>query len=219
MTERRFDLIVFDWDGTLVDSTGHIASSLQAACADLDLPVPSRQAAQHVIGLGLHDAMAYVLPDLEEKRYREVANRYRYHFLADDVTIETFPMVDDGIASLENDGFMLAVATGKSRVGLDRSLQDVSFGSRFIATRCGDEGRPKPHPDMLMYLMDATGVPADRTLMIGDTSHDLMLAANAGASSLAVSYGAHPAGSLLEHGPLACVDSFPEVMQWLDANG
>jgi phosphoglycolate phosphatase len=218
MTARKFDLLVFDWDGTLVDSTAHIASSLQAACADLDLPVPSRQAAQHVIGLGLHDALAYVLPDLEAKRYREVADRYRYHFLADDVTIETFPMVDDGIASLEDEGFLLAVATGKSRVGLDRSLGEVNFGSRFVATRCGDEGRPKPHPDMLKYLMDATGVPANRTLMIGDTSHDLMLAANAGASSLAVSYGAHPADSLVEHGPLACLNSFTEVMQWLAEN-
>jgi len=127
-------------------------------------------------------------------------------------------MVDDGIASLEDQGFLLAVATGKSRVGLDRSLGKASFGSCFVATRCGDEGFPKPHPDMLKYLMDSTGVPAHRTLMIGDTSHDLMLAGNAGASSLAVSYGAHPAESLLEHGPLACVDSFPEVLQWLKKN-
>lgn len=219
MTAKKFDLIVFDWDGTLVDSTAHIASSLQAACADLDLPVPSRQAAQYVIGLGLHDALAYVLPELDQKRYPEVADRYRHHFVADDVKLETFPMVDDGLASLEQDGFLLAVATGKGRAGLDRSLKDVSFASCFIATRCGDEGLPKPHPDMLMYLMDFTGVSADRTLMIGDTSHDLMLAANAGTSSLAVSYGAHSAESLVEHGPLACVESFTEVMQWLAANG
>ena len=219
MTARKFDLLVFDWDGTLVDSTGHIVSSIQAACADLDLPVPSRQAALHVIGLGLHDALAYVLPQLEEKRYREVAERYRYHFVADDVTLETFPMVDGGLASLEDDGFLLAVATGKSRAGLDRSLKDVNFASCFVATRCGDEGFPKPNPDMLIYLMDTTGVPADRTLMIGDTSHDMMLAANAGTSSLAVSYGAHSAESLLEHDPLACVNSFAEVMLWLAVNG
>ena len=219
MTARQFDLLVFDWDGTLVDSTGHIASSIQAACADLDLPVPSRQAAQHVIGLGLHDALAYVLPALDKKRYREVAERYRHHFVSDDVTLETFPMVDDGLASLEEEGFLLAVATGKSRAGLDRSLKDVSFASCFVATRCGDEGLPKPNPDMLTYLMDTTGVLADRTLMIGDTSHDMMLAANAGTSSLAVSYGAHSAVSLVEHGPLACVNSFTEVLQWLAENG
>ncbi len=218
MTARRFDLLVFDWDGTLVDSAGHIASSIQAACADLDLPVPSREAARHIIGLGMRDALAYVLPQLEENRYRDVADRYRHHFLAGDESIETFPMVDDGLASLEDDGFLLAVAPGKSRVGLDRSLGKVAFGSCFVATRCGDEGFPKPHPDMLRYLMDATGVVAGRTLMIGDTSHDLMLAENAGASALAVSYGAHPADTLLEHAPLACVDSFSEVMQWLAEN-
>ncbi len=218
MNAKRFDLLVFDWDGTLVDSAGHIASSLQAACSDLDLPIPTRQAARHVIGLGLHDALAYVLPQLEENRYRDVADRYRHHFLAGDETIETFPMVDDGLASLEEEGFLLAVATGKSRVGLDRSLRKVAFGSCFVATRCGDEGFPKPHPDMLTYIMDATGVAANRTLMIGDTSHDLMLAGNAGTSSLAVSYGAHSADTLLEHAPLACVNSFPEVMQWLAEN-
>ena len=218
MTARRFDLLVFDWDGTLVDSAGHIASSIQAACADLDLPVPSREAARHIIGLGMRDALAYVLPELEENRYRDVADRYRHHFLAGDEGIETFPMVDDGLASLEDEGFLLAVATGKSRAGLDRALGKVAFGSRFVATRCGDEGFPKPHADMLRYLMDATGVEADRTLMIGDTSHDLMLAGNAGASALAVSYGAHQADALLEHAPLACVDSFSEVMQWLAKN-
>ena len=218
MNEKQFDLLVFDWDGTLVDSAGHIASSIQAACADLDLPVPSREAARHIIGLGMHDALAHILPQLEEDRYRAVADRYRHHFLVGDETIETFPMVDDGLASLEDEGYLLAVATGKSRVGLDRSLKKVAFGSCFVATRCGDEGFPKPHPDMLRYLMDATGVSANRTLMIGDTSHDLMLAGNAGASALAVSYGAHPADTLLEHGPLACVDSFTEVMQWLATN-
>jgi phosphoglycolate phosphatase len=218
MTARKFDLLVFDWDGTLVDSTAHIVSSIQAACADLGLPVPSRLAAQHVIGLGLHDALAYVLPELDQKRYPEVAERYRYHFLAADAPIETFPMVNDGLVSLEEAGFLLAVATGKSRAGLDRSLSEVSFGSCFVATRCGDEGFPKPHPDMLMYLMDTTGVTADRTLMIGDTSHDLMLAANAGTRSLAVSYGAHAADSLIEHGPLACLNSFTEVMRWLAEN-
>ena len=218
MNTKKFDLLVFDWDGTLVDSAGHIASSIQAACADLDLPVPSRQAARHVIGLGLHDALAYVLPQLDEKRYREVADRYRHHFLADDETIEPFPMVDDGLASLAREGFLLAVTTGKSRAGLDRSLREVKFASCFVATRCGDEGFPKPHPDMLRYLMDTTGVPANRTLMIGDTSHDLMLAANAGTSALAVSYGAHPADSLVEHAPLACVNSFTQVMQWLAEN-
>ncbi len=218
MRTKRFELLVFDWDGTIVDSAGHIAASIQAACADLALPIPDGAAARHVIGLGMRDAITYLLPQLEEARHGEFADRYRYHFLAGDEGVETFPMVDEGIPMLASQGFMLAVATGKSRVGLDRALGRVSFGSQFVATRCGDEGFPKPHPDMLHYLMDATGVEADRTLMIGDTSHDLELAANAGASSLAVSYGAHPRETLRQHRSLACVDSFSELLAWLTDN-
>lgn len=216
---KRFDLLVFDWDGTLVDSAAHIAASIQAACADLDLPVPVTAAARHVIGLGLRDAIMYLVPQLEMHRYQELADRYRYHFLAGDETLEPFPMVEEGIAELEQAGFMLAVATGKSRIGLDRALGKFPFGKRFVASRCGDEGFPKPHPDMLIHLMDITGVGASRTLMIGDTSHDLQLAANAGTSALAVSYGAHPPETLEQQPSLGCAGSFAEVLRWLDANG
>lgn len=218
MSSRQFDLLVFDWDGTLVDSTGHIAASIQAACADLGLPIPQTSDARHVIGLGMHDALAYLLPDLEEHRYRALANRYRYHFLAGDDAVEAFPKVNEGIAQLEEQGFMLAVATGKSRVGLDRALGKFAFGTRFTTTRCGDEGFPKPHPDMLNHIMGFTGVPASRTLMIGDTSHDLQLAANAGSHALAVSYGAHPPQRLQEHRCLGCVNSFSKVLEWLEEN-
>ena len=116
MSDRRFDLLVFDWDGTLVDSAGHIAASIRAACEDLELTVPTVEAARHVIGLGMHDALGYLLPDLDRGRYRDVANRYRHHFLAGDSAIEAFPMVEQGLADLEREGFLLAVATGKSRV-------------------------------------------------------------------------------------------------------
>ena len=219
MSATQFDLLVFDWDGTLVDSTGHIAASIQAACADLDLPIPAADDARHVIGLGMHDALAYLLPDLEEDRYRALANRYRYHFLAGDEAVESFPMVEEGIADLEEKGFLLAVATGKSRVGLDRALGKFAFGSRFVTTRCGDEGFPKPHPDMLNHIMEVAGIEPSRTLMIGDTSHDLQLAANAGASALAVTYGAHPPQVLEEHRSLGCMNSFAEVLAWLEENG
>jgi phosphoglycolate phosphatase len=218
MRARRFDLLVFDWDGTIVDSAGHIAASIRAACVDLELPIPTDAAARHVIGLGMRDAMAYLLPELEQSRHREVADRYRHHFLAGDEAIETFPEVDDGIPQLEALGFTLTVATGKSRVGLDRALRKVPFGGCFFATRCVDEGFPKPHPDMLLHLMQVTGVDPSRTLMIGDTSHDLELAANAGASSIAVSYGAHSLEALQQYGPLGCVGSFAELLEWLQAN-
>lgn len=216
---KQFDLLVFDWDGTLVDSAGHIAASIQAACADLDLPVPTSEDARHVIGLGMHDALTYLVPQLEKERYRELADRYRYHFLAGDDEVETFPMVEEGMARLETMGYMLAVATGKSRVGLNRALGRVAFGTSFTVTRCGDEGFPKPHPDMLHHIMEFTGTAASRTLMIGDTSHDLQLAANAGAHGLAVSYGAHPVETLQEHQSLGCMDSFSEVLEWLEENG
>lgn len=216
---KRFDLLVFDWDGTLVDSAGHIAESIQAACDDLGLPVPSSEDARHVIGLGMQDALSYLVPQLEKERYRELADRYRYHFLAGDEAVEIFPMVEEGIARLNEIGYLLAVATGKSRVGLDRALSKVAFGSCFTATRCGDEGFPKPHPDMLIYIMGVTGSSASRTLMIGDTSHDLQLAANAGAHALAVSYGAHPPETLEEHRSLGCMGSFSEVLAWLEENG
>lgn len=216
---KRFELVVFDWDGTLVDSAAHIAASIQAACADLDLPVPTSAAARHVIGLGLRDAIMYLVPQLEQHRHQELADRYRYHFLAGDESVQPFPMVEEGIAELEQAGFMLAVATGKSRVGLNRALGKFRFGRYFVATRCGDEGFPKPHPDMLNHLMDVTGIDPSRTLMIGDTSHDLELAANAGTSALAVSYGAHPAETLGQQPSLGRAASFAEVLRWLDENG
>ena len=216
---RRFDLLVFDWDGTLVDSAAHIVKSLQNACRDLQLPVPSEARARHVIGLGLRDALAHVLPGVDETRYTDVVSRYRAHFLAGDGAIVPFPHVRRGIAQLERDGFLLAVATGKSRQGLDRALRMVGLGAAFAATRCADEGFPKPHPDMLHNLMRSLGVQAKRTLMIGDTTHDLEMAANASTEAVAVSYGAHSEDELAAHHPLACVGTFVELLAWLQTNG
>lgn len=211
----RFELLVFDWDGTLVDSAGHIVASLQAAFRDLDLPVPGPEAARHVIGLGLQDALAYLNPGLESGRYREVADRYSAHFMAGHEEIELFPMVEEGIPALNRDGYLLAVATGKSRRGLDRALQNTALGAHFHASRCADEGLPKPHPDMLETLMRLLGVTRERTLMIGDTTHDLQMAANAGVPAVGLAYGAHPREELEHLAPLACVGSFAELMQWL----
>src|SRR5882672_7143626 len=154
---KRFDLLVFDWDGTLIDSAAHIAASLQQAFQDLALPMPSTAAARHVIGLG---------PD----RYEEVADRYRLHFLAGDSNVELFPAVATGIPALHLEGYLMGVATGKSRRGLDRSLLATGLAPYFHASRCADEGFPKPHPDMLHAVMDMLGAVPERTLMIGDTT-------------------------------------------------
>ena len=217
--DSRYDLLVFDWDGTLVDSTGHIAASLQASFADLGLPVPTDHAARHVIGLGLRDALTYLNPGLPESRYVEVTARYSHHFLSGDAGIRCFPDVTQSLASLNHEGYLLAVATGKSRRGLDRSMESMALAPHFHASRCADEGFPKPHPDMLETLMSMLGTTPGRTLMIGDTTHDLQMAANAKVGAIAVSYGAHEIADLERLQPLACVGSFRELMQWLKQNG
>ena len=216
---RRFELLVFDWDGTLMDSAAHIASALQAAFRDLALAVPSTEAARHVIGLGLKDAMMYLNPELDRQRYEEVADRYRVHFLAGDQDIGLFPAVADGICALNQEGFLMAVATGKSRRGLDRSLVATGLAPYFHTSRCADECFPKPHPEMLHTIMETLGVAPERTLMIGDTTHDLQMAQNAGVAAAAVSYGAHLPGDLEGMNPLVCVNSFEQLLQWLKQNG
>jgi phosphoglycolate phosphatase len=215
----RYDLLVFDWDGTLVDSTGHIAASLQLAFGDLELPVPTEEAARHVIGLGLEDALSYLNPALPQSRYADVAERYKFHFLAGDAGIACFPGVEQGLTTLGREGYRLAVATGKSRRGLDRQLQALALAPHFHASRCADEGFPKPHPEMLEKLMEELGAAPSRTLMIGDTTHDLQMAANARVGAIALTCGAHAAQDLRTLQPLACLDDFRALMQWLKQNG
>jgi phosphoglycolate phosphatase len=215
---RRFRLLVFDWDGTLVDSTAIIANAIQQACRDLDLPAPDEGRARFVIGLGLSDALRHVAPGLSAADYPRLSERYRHHYLARDPDIPLFAGAREMLDELDARGFLLAIATGKTRVGLTRALQQQGLADRFVATRCADEGFPKPHPDMLLALMERCGVAAHQTLMIGDTTHDLELARNAGASALAVSYGAHPSAGLADLSPLATLASIGELAGWLRAN-
>ena len=215
---KRFDLLVFDWDGTLLDSAGHIVESIQAAARDLGLASPSDQRARHIIGLGLQDALTYLFPELPAAQYPELAERYRVHYLAGDREMSLFPGAYDGIQAFRAAGFRLAVATGKSRRGLDRALQDSGLGPLFHASRCADEGLPKPHPDMLLYLLQAFEVEAERALMIGDTTHDLEMARSARVPAVAVAYGAHSSASLEALEPLACVASFHELARWVNEN-
>lgn len=216
---RNFDLIVFDWDGTLADSTAIIAGAIQAACRDVGAGVPDETSARFVIGLGLRDALAHVAPTLAVERHPELAARYRDHYLARDAEIPLFEGARDLLHELVEAGYLIAVATGKTRVGLDRALVANELGERFHATRCGDEGEPKPHPGMLLHLIAHLCVAPERTLMIGDTTHDLMVAHGAGAAGVAVAYGAHEPAALREAGPLAIVHSMSELRQWLKANG
>ena len=215
---RRFELLVFDWDGTLMDSAAAIVASIQESCRDLGLPVPERERAAHVIGLGLKDALSYAVPELPPQDYGKLAERYRHHYLARDPDIEMFPGMREMLAGLRERGYLLAVATGKSRAGLDRVLAAQQLKPYFDSSRCADETHPKPHPAMLQELMQELKIEADATLMIGDTAHDLQMAQSARVSALAVSYGAHPRAALAEFNPLACIDTPQELAPWLERN-
>ena len=201
-----------------MDSAGAIVASIQASCRDLGLPAPEYERASHVIGLGLKDALSYAVPELPLSDYGKLAERYRHHYLARDPDIELFPGMREMLASLKQNGHLLAVATGKSRVGLERVLEATQLKPYFASSRCADETHSKPHPAMLQELMQELLIEPEATLMIGDTVHDLQMAVSAGVPALAVSYGAHPKDSLTVFNPLACIDTPQELAPWLKIN-
>lgn len=214
----KYRVIVFDWDGTLIDSQSAIVECMQEASRELGLAIPERERASHVIGLGLQDAMRIVAPDLPAHRYPEFIDSYRRNFLAREDTMRPFPGMPELLGQLKEER-ALAIATGKSRRGLDRALKATRLEGHFRASRCADETRPKPHPAMLLELMEELGVDPEAALMIGDTSHDLQMALAAGVDAVAVTYGAHPREGLLACSPLGCVSSVEELHAWLTRNG
>ena len=216
--DRRYELIVFDWDGTLLDSAAAIVRAIQSACRDLGLPVPTQARARHVIGLGLDEALGYAVPELARADFPKMVERYRYHYLARDHELALFAGAAALVERLARDGRMLAVATGKSRHGLTRALSHAGLGAHFHATRCADECFSKPHPAMLLELMDELVTEPARTLMIGDTSHDLEMAHNAGVDAVAISHGAHDAAALRALPHRVCVDSIAALDRWLAQN-
>jgi len=218
MARTQFDLIVFDWDGTLMDSTSAIVKCIQAAARDLGLPIPDNKAASHVIGLSLQDAMHAAIPDLDPVMYPRMVERYRHHYLGRAEELTLFEGVPSMLEDLAQEGYFLAVATGKSRVGLNRAMHAAQLLSIFDATRCADETFSKPHPAMLQELTRELGQDIKRTLMIGDTTHDLQMARNAGAAGVAVGYGAHSTAELMAFDPLFCAGSVKQLHGWLREN-
>ena len=212
---RRFDLIAFDWDGTLFDSTAIIVRCIQAAVRDVGGTVPTDKEAAYVIGMGLMQALAHAAPDVPLEKYTELGNRYRFHYLQHQDDLSLF----DGVLPLLNDlrerGHLLAVATGKSRRGLDEALHSVDLRGVFDGSRTADQTAGKPHPLMLQELMAEFDVAPERLLMIGDTTHDLQMAVNAGCASVGVSYGAHEPDAFHALQPLAVVHSVRELHDWL----
>ena len=212
---HRFDLIAFDWDGTLFDSTALIVRCIQAACRDVGVAQPSDAQASYVIGLGLMDALRHAAPELPPERYRELGQRYRQHYIARQHEVLLFDGTREMLQGLKARHHGLAVATGKSRLGLNEALASARLREFFDSTRTADETASKPDPLMLLELMAELGVAPERTLMIGDTTHDLQLAANAGVASVAVSYGAHPVEDFARHAPLFIAHSTSELHAWL----
>lgn len=212
---RRFDLIAFDWDGTLFDSTAIIVRCIQAAVRDVGGTVPTDKEAAYVIGMGLMQALAHAAPDVPPEKYTELGNRYRFHYIQHQDDLSLFEGVLPLLNDLRGRGHLLAVATGKSRRGLDEALHTVQLKGVFDGSRTADQTAGKPHPLMLQELMAEFDVAPERLLMIGDTTHDLQMAVNAGCASVGVSYGAHEPDAFHALKPLAVVHSVRELHDWL----
>ena len=218
MHQRNFDLIAFDWDGTLFDSTQIIVRCIQAAVKDVGGVVPSDKAAGYVIGLGLMEALAHAAPDVPRDKYPLLGERYRHHYDLYRDELSLFNGTLGLLAGLKTRGYKLAVATGKSRRGLDDALRHVELKGVFDSSRTADETAGKPDPRMLNELMDEFKLPARRVLMIGDTTHDLQMALNAGCPSVGVSYGAHEPDAFEILRPLHVAHSVQDLHDWLLGN-
>lgn len=208
-------LIVFDWDGTLMDSETQIVHSMFGAIRDMQLESRTADECRNIIGLGLKEAIDKLYPGRDEHFNREFVDSYRHHWFSLAHGTELFPGARETLLLLREAGFDLAVATGKGRTGLDKALEHAELESMFSVTRCADETRSKPHPQMLMEILGETGVDASQALMIGDTEYDMEMALQAGVHAVAVSYGVHERDRLMAHQPLVCLDTISELVDWL----
>jgi phosphoglycolate phosphatase len=216
---RRFDLIAFDWDGTLFDSTGLIVRCIQSAVRDVGGTVPTHQAASYVIGLGLMQALAHAAPDVPKDKYPALGEAYKRHYSALQNEVSLFEGSVSLLQALRARGHLLAVATGKSRRGLDevlaRKVDGTVLSTLFEASRTADQTAGKPDPLMLHELMAELGVSPERTLMVGDTTHDLFMAANAEVASVGVSFGAHDHAAFVDYKPLHIAHNVADLQTWL----
>lgn len=209
-------LIVFDWDGTLMDSADHIVSCLQTAILELSLESKTDDEVKNIIGLGLREALLALYPQATDKELTALVDRYREHFFDQQAEpCELFSGAKELIQELDAKDYYLAVATGKGRNGLDKVLKETGMEKLFPITRCADEANSKPHPKMLLDIIDFYGVDANEAIMVGDTEYDLQMANNAAAHSVAVTYGVHDKQRLLDCKPLTCLDNMNDLQQWL----
>ena len=212
----KYDLVVFDWDGTLMDSEARIVDCMQRAAADVGVDVPGRAEARDIIGLGLEQAVARLFPRADAARVGAIVDAYRRHWLGDEVApASMFAGSHELVAELHEAGSLLAVATGKSRKGLEKSLAESGLGGVFHVTRCADETFSKPHPQMLEEILTDLDTAPRRAIMVGDTEYDMQMAANAGVPAVGVTHGVHSAERLLAHGALQCFDDLLSLAHWL----
>ncbi|MFV2056966.1 MAG: HAD family hydrolase [Thiohalomonadales bacterium] len=216
MPSSPYKLLIFDWDGTLIDSEASIVMSLQAAIKDVGIAAISVTEIRHIIGLGLYEALTTLLPGQSEKTYAALIARYRHHFFST-APSEAFPEVKNTLRELHSQGYLLAVATGKGRQGLDLALKSTALQELFVASRCADETQSKPHPQMLHEILAQLDMPVSHALMIGDTSYDLEMANEAGMDSAAVCTGVHEKSHLLNYQPAVCLDAMPGLLAWLQS--
>lgn len=212
---RRYSAVVFDWDGTVMDSAHSIVISMQSACADMGLPVPDAEQARWVIGLSLESALYRAVPTLTAEQLPQFVESFRQHYLQKDGELYLFDGILELFSEIRQHQAEMAVATGKSRKGLDRALERLQLQDHFRVTRCADESVSKPDPAMLLEIMEELSLPPERVLMVGDTTHDLEMAARAGVDSVAVTYGAHDPATLSAARPTAMVSNVVQLRSWL----
>lgn len=205
------ELVIFDWDGTLIDSQANIVQCFQLVIEELGLPERENHEISNIIGLGMREALKMLFPQHDSEVYEQMVDRYRYHFFASNPS-EPFVGAEEVLSRLTDDGYILAVATGKGRNGLNKALKHTGFGGYFHVTRCADETRSKPHPLMLEEILEQTGMEPDQAVMVGDTEYDLEMAKNAGISSIGVSYGVHDSERLLKHKPITVIDEIRALL-------
>jgi phosphoglycolate phosphatase len=213
--KKDYELIIFDWDGTLMDSESKIVNCFRKSMADLALSYSGDAAVRNIIGLGLKEALDVLLPEHGEAVRNQVVDRYREHFLyLDETDMPLFSGVEEGLQQLRKQNYSLAIATGKARIGLDKVLEQTQLGEYFISSRCADEAISKPHPRMVLEILNETGISSDRAVVVGDTSYDIQMAHSANTDVLAVCYGVHDRENLMTEQPLGCVDDFDSVVEW-----
>lgn len=214
---NKYELIVFDWDGTIMDSECRIVACMQNAADDAGSEVPSRDATRNIIGLGMREAVERLFPEHDSDHHTKIIDAYRHHWLGDDIPHSLpFDGAEELLAKLNSQGYLMAVATGKSRRGLDKILKETGFGKYFHDTRCADETFSKPHPQMIEELMTDLNTDRVNTLMIGDSEYDIRMAANAKVDSIAVTHGVHDIERLMECGALARFDHLSEIAPWIN---